>query len=362
MKKVASLVGAFALFAATHIFAAVVDVVEYGYAPWGHYFMTANPAEIAFLDGKLGWIRTGETFKVSDSAGSGLSPVCRFFATIFNPKSSHFYTPFASECEPLKAGVGPGWQYEGIAFYAQTPSASGSCPTGTQNVYRLYNNGQGGAPNHRYTTSTTIRSQMISQGWLPEGVGPNAVIFCTSNGSSGGDGSVAYQQTAVMVGGKWSFDYNFGQHYVDTFAFSRMQYSSTTPDLPWVAVGVNKYGDTVVAGYDIPNGLMGLLSPLWTAFDFFVYEYTTNDSVSGCYFFLPNINSTPTFCTHFAGRRGMAADDLMVITPEARSQQFVDAPFKEHVNPLTNEGILPARPEDLEILHNLLNARTMTMN
>ena len=33
------------------------------------------------------------------------------------------------------------------------PDAQGACPAGTTAVYRMYNNGQGAAPNHRYTTS-----------------------------------------------------------------------------------------------------------------------------------------------------------------------------------------------------------------
>jgi len=44
----------------------------------------------------------------------------------------------------------------------------GACPAGTQILYRLYNNGQTGAPNHRYTVSPAIRSQMIAQGFVPE--------------------------------------------------------------------------------------------------------------------------------------------------------------------------------------------------
>jgi hypothetical protein len=46
-------------------------------------------------------------------------------------------------------------------------------------IYRLYNNGPGGAPNHRYTTSDAIRAQMIAQGWIPEGYGPLGVIMCS---------------------------------------------------------------------------------------------------------------------------------------------------------------------------------------
>ena len=44
-------------------------------------------------------------------------------------------------------------------------------------VYRLYNNGQGAAPNHRYTTDLSVRSQMMSQGWVPEGYGSVGVII-----------------------------------------------------------------------------------------------------------------------------------------------------------------------------------------
>jgi hypothetical protein len=31
-------------------------------------------------------------------------------------------------------------------------------------LYRLYNNGKGDAPNHRYKTNATTRSEMIAQG------------------------------------------------------------------------------------------------------------------------------------------------------------------------------------------------------
>ena len=44
---------------------------------------------------------------------------------------------------------------------------AGVCPIGVK-LYRLYNNAQGGAANHRYTTSLAIRQQMINQGFVPE--------------------------------------------------------------------------------------------------------------------------------------------------------------------------------------------------
>jgi len=140
--------------------------VEYFHQGMGHYFVTSIPGEITALDGNasLGWARTGETFTVW-SSGTGLADVCRFFTTFFAPKSSHFYTAIPSECNGLKAN--PIWIFEtGSAFMVVLPNA-GVCPIGVK-LYRLYNNAQGGAANHRYTKSLAIRQQMINQGFVPE--------------------------------------------------------------------------------------------------------------------------------------------------------------------------------------------------
>ena len=37
----------------------------------------------------------------------------------------------------------------------------------------------GGAPNHRYTTSTVTRGQMLALGWVPEGAGDGVVACAT---------------------------------------------------------------------------------------------------------------------------------------------------------------------------------------
>lgn len=157
--------------------ATTATAVEYLHAAFGHYFVTAMAPEIAALDGGqfAGWSRTGRTFKVY--ATGGQLPVCRFFNESFAPKSSHFYTPVAAECDDLKPGT-TGWQYEGQVFAVDSPDASGACSTGTVPVYRLYNAGQGGAPNHRYTIDAAVRTEMIGRGWVSEGLGPQGVIFC----------------------------------------------------------------------------------------------------------------------------------------------------------------------------------------
>ena len=73
----------------------------------------------------------------------------------------------------------PRWTLESVdVFDIAVPSADGSCATGLVAVYRLYNDGHGGAPNHRYTIDRAVRAQMIAQGWVPEGLGPDAVQMC----------------------------------------------------------------------------------------------------------------------------------------------------------------------------------------
>ena len=157
-----------------------VPVIEYFYAAFDHYFITSNPEEIRELDneGSTGWVRTGYQFNAYASPNGDSVPVCRFFSVAFAPKSSHFYTPFAAECAITQDY--PAWTLESSeAFDIAVPAADGSCAAGLTPVYRLYNNGQGGAPNHRYTTDVAVRTQMISQGWVPEGLGPSGVEMCS---------------------------------------------------------------------------------------------------------------------------------------------------------------------------------------
>jgi len=149
-----------------------IPAVEYFHTGFGHYFLTAQSDEIAGLDaGAYGGVfeRTGAGFNVWDGPVGGAMPVCRFFTTAFAPKSSHFYTVDAAECAAVKAN--PNWQYEKVAFYVvPTPSELWLCRDG-RGVYRMYNDGMTGAPNHRYTTdSATYDEFTTSRGWLPEGV------------------------------------------------------------------------------------------------------------------------------------------------------------------------------------------------
>jgi mono/diheme cytochrome c family protein len=154
-----------------------VTVVEYFNAGFGHYFMTADTDEITGLDGgayNFAFLRTNRAFNAWNGPTAGTVPVCRFFTTpgTFGTKSSHFYTANPDECEGLKSN--PNWQYEKIAFYIAVPTA-GTCPVGTTPVYRMYNNGQTNAPNHRFSTDfLTYQDFTTTKGWAVEGTG-----FCS---------------------------------------------------------------------------------------------------------------------------------------------------------------------------------------
>jgi len=162
---------------------ALVDVIEFYHAGFGHYFMSANPAEINGLDTGFfpGWTRTGYSFKAyvsGSSAGATMNPVCRYYGLPSSGIDSHFYSASARECFEVNAFYGADWQIESDnVFQIDLPNAlTGACPGGTIPVYRVFNNRHDA--NHRYTTSAAIRATMEALGWLREGYGPDATIMC----------------------------------------------------------------------------------------------------------------------------------------------------------------------------------------
>ncbi len=153
-------------------------VTEFYHPQFNHYFITAYPEEAAYLAaGNMPpWTPTGVTFKVWNAPAEGLTNVCRFFSGTFAPKSSHFYSHNPAECPSLAAGGV--WALESSTAFYMMPTATGVCAAGTMPLYRLYNNGMSGAPNHRYTIHQSVRSTMITAGWIPEGNGVEGVFAC----------------------------------------------------------------------------------------------------------------------------------------------------------------------------------------
>lgn len=161
----------------------LVDVIEFYHAGLGHYVMSSDPPEIAGLDTGYfpGWTRTGESFKAyatGSSAGATMNPVCRYFKWPVGGVTTHFYSANAHECWLVDDLFGSEWVIESDnVFQIDLPDmATGACPGSTVPVYRLWN---GVLPtNHRYTTSLSVRANMIALGWVPEGYGPIGVAMC----------------------------------------------------------------------------------------------------------------------------------------------------------------------------------------
>jgi len=172
----------------------VVRAVEYYHSGIDHLFVTANPLEIDALDSGTvgGWLRTGQRFRVDDAASPGLVPVCRFYTSAYAGKATHFFTASSSDCQQLKTSSD--WVYEGVAFYARLPDASGTCGAGNVAVQRLFNGGQGGAPNHAYTVHDATQKLLTHSGWVPEGV-----AFCAP--LAAGD---PIANTQALAGSEWN--------------------------------------------------------------------------------------------------------------------------------------------------------------
>jgi serine protease len=163
--------------------AGTVPVIEYYRADKDHYFMAADPGEIAFVDAVLTntFQRTGELFYAwVDPVLAPLTavPVCRFYGSPAALIDAHYYTANAADCQFIITRWPGIWSLEQpAAFYVLLPDAAGGCPASTLPVYRFFNNRQDA--NQRHTIDLSVRQAMINRAWVPQGFGPNNVIFCT---------------------------------------------------------------------------------------------------------------------------------------------------------------------------------------
>ena len=157
-------------------------VIEYYNPVFDHYFITASPTDIHYMDTVLSGVfhRTGLYFYAYLNpleAPAGARPVCRFFAAgLIN---SHFYSASQFECNYVIVTWPDIWFLETpSAFFIQVPDGDGNCPEHTLPVYRFFNNRNDA--NHRYTVDLSVRRAMLNRGWAPEGSGVNSVAFCTT--------------------------------------------------------------------------------------------------------------------------------------------------------------------------------------
>jgi probable HAF family extracellular repeat protein len=152
--------------------------IEYRHGEFDDHFLTIDSDEMWKLDAGVlpGWVRTGESIPTYSVDTPGSTAFCRFWSgQTFGPRSSHFFTPVGGECAIVKRNRD--WIFEGEVFSMLLPDFAGACAAGATPLYRLYNEGMGGVPHHRYTTNPAIRAEMLAQGWIAEGAGVG-VIGC----------------------------------------------------------------------------------------------------------------------------------------------------------------------------------------
>ncbi|MBK8688055.1 MAG: DUF3466 family protein [Betaproteobacteria bacterium] len=156
-----------------------LPVVEFYNVSLNHYFMTSLPSEIALLDAGTqikGWTRTGHAFKAHTTAQAGTLPACRYYIPP-GYGDSHFFSAAPDECAITLVKFPWLFKETDAAFYIALPNTTtGACKSNETPVYRLWNGRMDS--NHRYTTSTVVKSSMIAQGYIAEGYGPDQVDMC----------------------------------------------------------------------------------------------------------------------------------------------------------------------------------------
>ena len=162
----------------------LVTTTEYYYTPLDYYFITSRDSDKAALDGISGWTRTGRSFTAFSTPVAGTSGLTRYYfdkVAVNATRGSHFYTVLDSDRDtlaarnPTNSPAATLPYFEGNDSFAYPPvasGASGSCPVGTQTVYRVF---RGNAkfpdnPNHRFTTELALYQQFVKLGWDAEGV------------------------------------------------------------------------------------------------------------------------------------------------------------------------------------------------
>jgi len=163
--------------------AGAATVVEYYRPDLDHYYYTADPAEISFIDGNPAALnrRTGFFFFAwldPALAPPGAQPVCKFFGSRAAYIDSYYYTSSPAECAFVSATWPGTWTLVNpAAFWVMPVDPDGTCPSGLLATFRFDNNRRDF--NQRHTIDLSVRRAMINRVWAPAGSGKSGVGFCT---------------------------------------------------------------------------------------------------------------------------------------------------------------------------------------
>lgn len=160
-----------------------------------HFFTTSYPEHWKAVH-TYGYSNEGVAFQVFDvsSAGTNYVAVYRLFKTASGTGGGHLYTTNTSERTRL---ISQGWKDEGIAWYGMLARPAGH---GAAAVYRLYcpsGSTSRCKGKHHYTVSLSEVNDCVAQGWTNEGIhfyagGVYALDLSTSRITDYGASSLAF--------------------------------------------------------------------------------------------------------------------------------------------------------------------------
>ena len=142
--------------------AGATTVVEYYRSDLDHYYLSADPNEIAAIDSSLVSTnrRTGLYFFAwvdAASAPPGAQPVCKFYGSPAVFIDSYYFTADPGACQYI-IGHSPAWSLVNpAAFWVLPTDALGHCGAGTVAVFRFDNNRQDFNQRHTIDLSVTPR-------------------------------------------------------------------------------------------------------------------------------------------------------------------------------------------------------------
>jgi hypothetical protein len=128
----------------------------------------------------------------------------------------------------------------------------------------------------------------------------NAVLMPSSTTTPDIEGTTTGSEVQILSG-TWTFSYKILNDYTSSYTLTTVKESTTEPGKYYI-FGTNEYGDPVFAEYNSEYKSYALFDR-GTLFDqFFTFNFTSEDTVSGCYYMILE-TSESSECYNMTGIR-----------------------------------------------------------
>jgi hypothetical protein len=102
--------------------------------------------------------------------------------------------------------------------------------------------------------------------------------------------------------GTWTFSYQILSNYTSNYTLTTVT-ESTTESGNYSISGTDEYGDSVIAEYDPKYDDFSLLDKSISINNLFIFKFTSEDAVSGCYYLISAETSELSDCFNMTGTR-----------------------------------------------------------